>query len=61
MVPQRKGLGNLIMQDMIRFIESKILNSCYISLTADGEACKLNEKYGFKDTFPKSKGIDRWK
>lgn len=54
---QGKGIGKLIMEDIMRFIDNKLPESCYISLIADGEAFRLYEKYGFKDTLPKSKGM----
>lgn len=54
---QGKGIGKLIMQDVISFIENKLPESCYISLLADGDASRLYEKYGFEYTFPKSKGM----
>ena len=54
---QGKGIGKLIMQDIISFIENKLPETCYISLLADGNASKLYEKYGFKETLPKSKGM----
>lgn len=54
---QGKGIGKLIMEDIMNFIENELPETCYISLLADGDASKLYEKYGFKDTLPKSKGM----
>ena len=54
---QGKGIGKMIMQDIIDFIETQLPGTCYISLLADGDAYKLYEQYGFKDTMPKSRGM----
>lgn len=54
---QGRGLGRLIMEDLMKFIQSDLPDSCYISLIADGEAYHLYEKFGFSDTLPKSKGM----
>lgn len=54
---QGKGLGKMIMEDIMRFIEEKLPSTCYISLIADGEASELYKKYGFEDTLPLSRGM----
>lgn len=54
---QGKGIGQLIMQDIMNFIHQELPVTCYISLLADGEASRLYEKFGFKDTLPQSKGM----
>ena len=54
---QGKGIGKLIMKSIGNFIETKLPPSCYISLIADGDASKLYEKFGFKDTLPSSRGM----
>ncbi len=54
---QDKGIGKLIMQDIMNFIENELSETCYISLIADGEASKLYEKFGFKNTLPESRGM----
>lgn len=53
---QGRGLGKIIMEDIIAYIAT-LPESCYISLLADGEAYRLYEKYGFKDTLPLSRGM----
>ncbi|WKN41922.1 GNAT family N-acetyltransferase [Tunicatimonas pelagia] len=54
---QGKGLGKLIMENIIRFIESNLPKSCYVSLIADGDASFLYKKFGFNDTLPESRGM----
>ena len=54
---QGRGLGKLIMQNLMDYIQAKLPESCYISLIADGDAAFLYEKFGFKDTRPASKGM----
>lgn len=54
---QGKGFGKVIVGNLIRFMNNELPESCYISLIADGEASHLYEKYGFKDTLPKSRGM----
>jgi len=54
---QGHGLGKVIMKNLTDFINDNLPESCYISLIADGNASFLYEKFGFKDTMPKSKGM----
>ncbi|MEM6379153.1 MAG: GNAT family N-acetyltransferase [Bacteroidota bacterium] len=54
---QGQGLGKLIMQQILNFIETKLPPTCYVSLIADGDASYLYEQFGFKDTMPVSKGM----
>jgi len=54
---QGQGIGKMIMQNIMEYIQKELPESCYISLIADGEASKLYEQYGFQDTLPKSKGM----
>lgn len=54
---QGKGIGKLIMQKIMEFIDTELPVSCYVSLIADGDAFFLYEKFGFKDTMPASKGM----
>jgi len=54
---QGKGIGKMIMKNIVDFINEKLPLSCYISLIADGDASFLYEKFGFKDTLPVSKGM----
>jgi ribosomal protein S18 acetylase RimI-like enzyme len=54
---QGRGMGKLIMENLRDFIENKLPTTCYVSLIADGDASYLYERFGFKDTLPKSKGM----
>lgn len=54
---QGQGLGKVIMNNLIEFIDEKLPESCYVSLIADGDASFLYEKFGFKDTLPNSRGM----
>ena len=54
---QGKGIGKIIMQNLIDFIQNHLPESCYVSLIADGDASFLYEKFGFKATMPVSKGM----
>lgn len=54
---QGQGFGKMIMTKLNEFIEENIPESCYINLIADGEAYRLYEKYGFKEVWPKSRGM----
>ncbi|MDN3706930.1 GNAT family N-acetyltransferase [Myroides ceti] len=53
---QGNGIGKVIMEHIITYIE-KLPESCYVSLIADGDAYRLYEKFGFKDTLPRSRGM----
>ncbi|MGC4130147.1 MAG: GNAT family N-acetyltransferase [Bergeyella sp.] len=54
---QGQGLAKVIMKNLTDFINENLPESCYVSLIADGDASFLYEKFGFKDTMPKSKGM----
>ena len=54
---QGKGVGKLIMKTLDNYIRNQLPESCYVSLIADGDASYLYEKYGFRDTMPRSKGM----
>ena len=54
---QGKGIGRKIMEKIKSYIDNQLPSSCYISLIADGDADKLYEQYGFKNTMPTSKGM----
>lgn len=54
---QGKGIGRKIMEKIRLYIDNQLPSSCYISLIADGDADKLYEQFGFKDTMPTSKGM----
>ena len=54
---QGKGLGKIIMKDLMTYFNNNAPQSAYLSLIADGDAKHLYEKYGFKPTAPESIGM----
>jgi ribosomal protein S18 acetylase RimI-like enzyme len=54
---QGKGLGKMVMQALMDYIQQQLPDSCYINLIADGDARYLYEKFGFTDVAPASIGM----
>ena len=54
---QGKGLGKLIMREIMRYIDSEVPPSAYVSLIADGQAQDLYAQFGFRHTAPASVGM----
>lgn len=54
---QGKGLGKLIMREIMRYIDSEVPPSAYVSLIADGQAQDLYAQFGFRHTAPASAGM----
>ena len=54
---QGRGLGKLIMHEIMRYIEEQVPASAYVSLIADGQAQNLYAQFGFTHTAPKSVGM----
>ena len=54
---QGKGLGKLIMREIMQFIETEVPQSAYVSLIADGQAQDLYAQFGFRYTAPASVGM----
>ena len=54
---QGKGLGKRIMREIMRFIETDVPESAYVSLIADGQAQELYAQFGFQHTAPASVGM----
>lgn len=54
---QGRGLGKLIMREIMRYIEEQVPASAYVSLIADGQAQQLYAQFGFTHTAPKSVGM----
>lgn len=54
---QGKGLGKLIMGEIMQFIETDVPQSAYVSLIADGQAQDLYAQFGFRHTAPASVGM----
>ncbi|WP_272029851.1 GNAT family N-acetyltransferase [Oceanobacillus kimchii] len=56
---QGQGLGKLIMEHIMNFLEKHTYPDSYVSLIADGSADKLYKQFGFSYTYPKSRGMYR--
>jgi len=54
---QGQSIGKMIMQNIADFIYTQLPPTCYVSLLADGEAYRLYAQYGFKETYPESRGM----
>jgi predicted N-acetyltransferase YhbS len=54
---QGRGLGKAIMAEIAGFIAREVPESGYVSLLADGNACRLYQQFGFSLTAPASVGM----
>ena len=54
---QGRGLGFSIMSILMEYLEEYAPTSAYVSLLADVPANRLYEKFGFRETAPKSVGM----
>ncbi|MCV2353626.1 GNAT family N-acetyltransferase [Paucibacter sp. B2R-40] len=54
---QGRGLGKRIMAEILKYIESNVPPSGYVSLIADGQAQDLYAQFGFVPTAPRSVGM----
>ena len=54
---QGRGLGKLIMREIMRYIDEQVPVSAYVSLIADGQAQNLYAQFGFTHTAPNSVGM----
>lgn len=54
---QGRGLGKTIMEAVMGYVSRELPISAYVSLIADFPANKLYEKFGFKETAPRSLGM----
>lgn len=54
---QGKGLAKRIMSELMNWITENLPTGAYVNLLADVPANKLYEKYGFKETAPKTIGM----
>lgn len=57
---QGKGLGKLIIGEIMKYLEAHVPESGYVSLIADGKAQDLYAQFGFVHTAPSSVGM-AWK
>jgi ribosomal protein S18 acetylase RimI-like enzyme len=56
---QGKGLGKLVMRELMKYLDEHTYEGSYVSLIADAPANKLYEQFGFDYTFPISYGMYR--
>ena len=54
---QGKGIGKMIMTEIVKYIETNVPESGYVSLIADGKAHGLYAQFGFVHTAPNSVGM----
>ncbi|KAF3931612.1 hypothetical protein ABW20_dc0100303 [Dactylellina cionopaga] len=54
---QGRGLGKRIMEAITDWLKKELPPGAYVSLIADGKACKLYEQFGFELTAPTSVGM----
>lgn len=54
---QGKGLGKLVMKELMSYLEENTYEGSYVSLIADEPANKLYEQFGFSYTYPDSHGM----
>ena len=52
---QKKGLGHLIMQSLMKYIHGNALPTAYVSLMADHGTPRFCERYGFEASLPPKK------
>lgn len=56
---QGKGLGKLVMKELMAYLDKHTYEGSYVSLIADVPADKLYEQFGFSYTYPRSQGMYR--
>lgn len=56
---QGRGLGKLVMKELMAYLDQHTYEGSYVSLIADEPANKLYEKFGFTYTYPGSLGMQR--
>lgn len=54
---QGKGLGKIIVENLVDYVQNNAPDGAYCSLIADGPAKYLYEKFGFEPVTPKSIGM----
>ena len=54
---QGRGLGKMIMREIMQYLNEHALPSAYVSLIADGKAQELYAQFGFQHTAPRSVGM----
>ncbi|MBT2693638.1 GNAT family N-acetyltransferase [Bacillus sp. ISL-55] len=56
---QGKGLGKLVVGELVKYLDKHTYEGSYVSLIADAPADKLYEQFGFDYTYPNSYGMYR--
>ncbi|WP_099156722.1 GNAT family N-acetyltransferase [Virgibacillus ndiopensis] len=56
---QGRGLGKMIMKELMKYLDEHTYSGSYVSLIADDPANKLYEQFGFRYTYPRSHGMCR--
>ncbi|MFV0411392.1 MAG: GNAT family N-acetyltransferase [Paracoccus sp. (in: a-proteobacteria)] len=54
---QGRGLGKMIMSALMKYVQTALPGSAYVSLIADLPADRLYAQYGFQDVAPGSVGM----
>ncbi|EJM98037.1 GNAT family N-acetyltransferase [Phyllobacterium sp. YR531] len=54
---QGQGLGKMIVENLVDYVQTNAPDGAYCSLIADGPAKYLYEKFGFEPVTPKSIGM----
>lgn len=54
---QGRGLGKMIMKEIMNYLDENTYPGSYVSLIADDPANKLYEQFGFSYTYPRSHGM----
>ncbi|MBP3038223.1 GNAT family N-acetyltransferase [Bacillaceae bacterium Marseille-Q3522] len=54
---QGRGLGKVIMKEIMNYLDKNTYPGSYVSLIADDPANKLYEQFGFNYTYPRSYGM----
>ncbi|WP_217367719.1 GNAT family N-acetyltransferase [Brevibacillus sp. DP1.3A] len=57
---QKKGLGKVIMQHLMDYLDKNAPKTAYVSLIADVPADQLYEQFGFAYTAPRSVRMYKW-
>ncbi|UZD14843.1 GNAT family N-acetyltransferase [Virgibacillus natechei] len=56
---QGKGLGKMVMKEIMNYLDQNTYPGSYVSLIADDPANKLYEQFEFRYTYPGSHGMCR--
>ncbi|WP_244303553.1 GNAT family N-acetyltransferase [Roseibium sediminis] len=54
---QGRGYARMILEDLMGWIEKNVPDTAYVNLLADVPANRIYEKFGFRETAPKTVGM----